>query len=66
MLRPRSTLRYTPGPHLTLFFGTMKDSYYVRLPLSETNPFQTEPLPQCDISFTLGKFALIEKFINSH
>ena len=59
-------LTITPGPHLMLFLdGTGKNSHYVGLTMSETHPFQTNLLSQCDISSALVEFVPNEQFINS-
>ena len=48
----------TPGPHLTLFLGQGKNLHWVEFARSETDPFQTNSLSQCDISSTIVEFVL--------
>ena len=44
---------------------TGKNLHYVEFALSETDPFQTNSLSQCDILSALVEFVLNEQFINS-
>ena len=48
-------LMYAGSP-LNAILGTRKNSHYVKFALSETDPFKTNSLSHCDISFALVEF----------
>ena len=58
----------TPAPHLMLFLGPRKNCimWNKEFALSETAPFQTNSLSQCDILFALVEFVLNKQFTNSN
>ena len=47
------------------FWDQKKNSHYVELALSETDPFQTNSLSKCGISSALVEFVPNEQFMNS-